>query len=254
MYLRTGPAIHSRLGKSDTVLGQIAVCDTVDILGGVGAVRDRVEGLAVRPCMGVDAGGGHLLRPDLRRLCQLLAGSERRSAVFSADGIGAVDDLLFDGVHILGILPFLGGWAVHQDRRLSGVVSGAVHLHAVLPEHVESHSLPNVPELDVVIPANIIRLHLHPLSVHIDGLGAALCQDACSVSRGAAYQRCSDGHAGEQQPNIFSSACHFHKIAILSIFVRNTIPAKSGQVEPFSQTASVGGRTGQISFATTHHR
>ena len=79
-------------------------------------------------------------------------------------------------------------------RRHAGVGGARVHLDAVVPIDVESHLPAGVPQLHIVGPIDVVCLHLHLLSIHIDGLPGGHRND--TRCRSAAAEKLENGMSG----------------------------------------------------------
>ena len=195
-----GPVIYRSFRETLSQRFQPPIRDPVDILRHVGAVRYRIILRAVRPGVGVGAGGGHLLSPHLGCLGQHGIGFQSRNAGLPAELVCPVNNLLPDHRDVHFSLRSL----LHRSH--AGVRRIRVHLDAVLPVDVEAHLFPGIPQFHVVAAIDIVRLHLHLPAIHIDRLPGGHRRDP---RRGrAAAQRRPQRHAGEQQPHILSSVVH----------------------------------------------
>ena len=74
----------------------------MDIFGHVGTIRDGIEFSAIRPCVRIDGMRSHLIGADLRRLHELVVDTQHSNAIFAPQRIGAVYNILFHGIHIIG--------------------------------------------------------------------------------------------------------------------------------------------------------
>jgi len=74
----------------------------MDIFGHVGTIRDGIEFSAIRSCVRIDGMRSHLIGADLRRLHELVIDTQRGNTFFTPQRIGAVCDILFHGIHIIG--------------------------------------------------------------------------------------------------------------------------------------------------------
>ena len=153
--------------------------------------------------MRIAAGGRHFIRSHLSCFHELFIHSQGRKAIFLAECVGLVDDLL---LHCGSALCFCCLRRRSDCRRHAGVGGIRVHLDTVLPVDVESHLPAGVPQLHIVGTIDIVCLHLHLLSIHIDGLPGGHRND--TRCRSAAAERRSQCHAGEQQSHILSSVVH----------------------------------------------
>ena len=74
-----------------------------------------IEFSAIRSCVRIDGMRSHLIRANLRRLHELVVDAQHSNAIFFAQGIGAVNDVLFQCIHIDGVDVSSG-----RDNGLSG--------------------------------------------------------------------------------------------------------------------------------------
>ena len=115
------------------------------------------------------------------------------------------------GPRHLDILPeelelLCGNQAVFARKWLSIPVVKAGRTYLFGGGHV-SQALPaGVPQLHIVGPIDVVCLHLHLLSIHIDGLPGGHRND--TRCRSAAAERRTQCHAGEQQSHLLSSVVH----------------------------------------------
>ena len=134
--------------------------------------------------VGVAVAGG-VLRPLIHQ--RLADGVVELTGIGPGEhgGIGLLAEVLpapvvgADGVAGGGGCPSLRGWRLRErfsflglGRGLAGVGRIAVDLHRAVPVDVKAHRLPDVPQLDVVGAIDGVRLQLHLLPVHIDGVPA----------------------------------------------------------------------------------
>ena len=151
----------------------------MDVFAYIRAVRNGGIFPSIGSGVGVNAAGSHFFCPYLRRLHEFGIDSQSRDALLSAEDIGAVNDVLFHGIHI-GII---GGdcgfwlWRGFDDFVLcwffAGVRFSALHLHTAvlaIPINLETNSLADVPEPHIVAAADVIGGHVGFLSIHKDAV------------------------------------------------------------------------------------
>ena len=135
----------------------------------------------------------HLIGANLRRLHELVVDAQHSNAIFFTQGIGAVNDVLFHGIHIGIIGGDCGFWlrSGFNDsvlcRFFAGVRFSALHLHTAvltIPINLETNSLADVPQLHIVVAVDDIGFHLHFFSIYDNAVGAALRHDPGSIRRG----------------------------------------------------------------------
>ena len=166
---------------------------TVNIFSSVSAVGDGVALAPIRTGVRVDAAGVHLVGADLRRLHEFIIDAQRGYAIFFAQGIGAVDDVLFCGGNICLRRMFHGLCLRRRYRRFAGVGLAALYLHTfgiAVPVNLEVYSLANVPELHIVVAVDVVRRQADFLSIHINAVGAALRCDPGSQN-GCPAKKCN---------------------------------------------------------------
>ena len=151
--------------------------------------------------MRIDAAGSHFIGSYLCGLHELVAGGQGSDAVFLTERVGAVNDVLFHGIHIGIIGRDCGFWMRFRFigfclcRCFAGVGLVAFHLHTAVnavPIDLKSHCLAHVPQLDVVVAVNDIGFHLHFFSIYDNAMVTALRHDPGGDRGRAAGQHCAD--------------------------------------------------------------
>ena len=175
------------------MLGKVTCGDPMDVFRHVRAVRDRIEVPTIRSGVGIDRVGGHFISPYLRRLHELIVGSQGCNAVFLTECVGAFHEVLFHGIHIGIIGRGCGFWMRFRFigfclcRRFAGVGLAAFHLHTAVnavPINIKTDLFANVTELDVVVAFDTVGFHLYFPSIDKYAMGAALGHDPGSIRRG----------------------------------------------------------------------
>ena len=144
--------------------------------------------------MRVDAARSHLVGADLRRLHELVVDAQRGNAIFFAQGIGPIHDVLLCSGNIC-LRRLLHGLCLRRRyRRFAGVRLFRFDLYTfgiAVPADIEADLFANVPQLHIVVSFDTIGFHLYFPSINKYTVGAALCHDPGGIGRG--------GDASQQQ-------------------------------------------------------
>ena len=174
--------------------------------------------------MRVDTAGGHLVGPDLRRLHEPVVDAQRGNAIFFTQGIGAVNDVLFQCIHIDGgrciLRPRQRFVGFRLCRGFTGVRFSALHLHTAvltIPINLETNSLADVPEPHIVADVDVVRRQADFLTVYKDAVGGKCRFQRFHRLRRGSTQRKPQHETAEDEPGILQSV---HRSAsILNVYV-----------------------------------
>ena len=181
---------------------------TVNIFSSVSAVGDGVALAPIRTGVRVDAAGGHLIRANLCRLHELVVDAQHSNAIFFAQGIGAVNDVLLCGGNIC-LRRLLHGLCLRRRyRRFTGVGLAALYLHTfgiAVPVDIEADLFANVPQLHIVVAVDVVRRQVDFLTVYKDAVGGKRRFQRFHRLRRGSTQRKPQHKAAEDESGILQS-------------------------------------------------
>ena len=151
----------------------------------------------------------HFIGSYLRRLHELIIGSQGSDAVFLTERVGAVNDVLFHGIHIGGgscnlRLRYRLVW-FRLSRCFAGVGLSTFHLHTAVvavPINIEADRFANVAEFHIVVSSNTIRFHLHLLPIDKNTMVAAFSEDSRSIGGSSACDNSADKKARKHREDL----------------------------------------------------
>ena len=160
--------------------------------------------------LGVQVGGTFLCRIHER-----LIHRQFWNAAFPPHFVDAPDHLLTN-LHLCR----WGADCLHRGS--SGIRRIRVDLHAVLPIHIESYLLTDIPEPHEIIPRNVIGGHGDLLAIYVDFLPSRFRYDSRC---GFAHQSCANGHASQQREHCFLFA---HPLVLLVLVLQTQHTESTG--------------------------
>ena len=207
--------------------------------------------------MRVDAAGGHLVGSYLRRLHEFGIDSQRRNSLLSADGIGAVNDVLLCSGNIC-LRGLLHGLCLRRlFWRFAGVGLARFDLYTfgiAVPVNLESYRLADVAQHDVVIAVDVVRRQADFLTVYKDAVGGKRCFQRFHRLRRGSTQRKPQHKAAEDKSGILQSV-HCSTSSLMCMWKSSSqLHHITGDGQKSNRTDPAKRRKNQVSTAVTHQR
>ena len=202
--------------------------------------------------MRIDAARSHLIRANLCRLHEPVVDAQRGNAIFFAQGVGAVNDVLLCSGDIC-LRGLLHGLCLRRRyRRFAGVRLFRFDLYTfgiAVPIDIEADRSADVAQHNIVIAVDVVRRQADFLPVYKDAVCGKRCFQRFHRLRCRCAQCQSEDCAAEDETDILHS---FHGVASFIMFwYAHHITSK---VKKSNRTDPAKRRKNQVSTAVTHQR